>query len=84
MEKKNVINNKFFDLVAFLFSFLASFYRSIKLFFFWKKLAKKENIFFVFLDFIFRKWSSYFWMKPSIYKLTSFFWDTLKIIFKNK
>ena len=85
MNKKIVINNSFFDAIAFLLSFVFSFFRSIKLFFLNDvNNVKKENIFFIFLDFIFRKWSIYFWNKPSLYKLTWFFGDILNSIFKNK
>jgi len=73
MSKKIAINNSFFDLFAFILSFLLSFYRSIKIFFLKNIVTKKRNKFFNFLDFIFRKWSSYFWKKPSFYKITSFF-----------
>ena len=85
MLKKIVIKNVFFDVIAFILSFIFSFFRSIKLFLFndYKKF-KKENIFFHFLDFIFRKWSIYFWKKPSLYKITWFFGDTLNSTFKNK
>ncbi len=83
MGKKKDIHNSFFDLIAFGLSFILSFFRSIKVFFtnsIW--LKKRKSIFFDFLDFIFRKWSSYFWKKPSFYKITSFFWDILNSIFK--
>ena len=85
MSKKIVVNNSFFDAIAFILSFLFSFFRSIKLFFIndIKKVGNK-NIFFNFLDFIFRKWSLYFWNKPSLYKITWFFGDILNSIFKNK
>lgn len=83
MKEKVVIKNSFFDLIAFLISFIFSFFRSIKLFFI-SNSKSKNNIFFDFLDFIFRDWSKYFWKRPSVFKITSFFSDTLKYIFKNK
>ena len=85
MEKKKIINNSFFDMIALFLSFIFSFFRSIKIFFLSNnKSVKKENTFFNFLDFIFRKWGNYYWEKPSIYKLSSFFSDLLNSTFKNK
>lgn len=81
MGQKRKINNSFFDLLAFLISFLFSFFRSIKIIFIWGR--KKKNIFFNFLDFVFRKWTKYFWLKPSFYKIFSFFSDLLNFLFKN-
>jgi hypothetical protein len=75
-EKRNkeiIIFNSFFDVMAFVLSFIFSFFRSFKIFFLNKVIIKKQNIFFIFLDFIFRKWSLYFWKKPTLYKITSFF-----------
>jgi len=70
MKKEN-INNSFFDFIAFLLSLLINFFRSVVNFFTMKKI--KKNIFFNFLDFLFRIWPKYFWKKPTFYKLTSFF-----------
>jgi hypothetical protein len=85
MEKKKIVNNSFFDSIALLLSFVFSFFRSIKIFFSSNKnTTKKENLFFNFLDFIFRKWNIYFWEKPSVYKISSFFSDLLNSTFKNK
>ncbi len=71
--KKEKINNTFFDLIAFIYSFILNIFRSIKNFFTLKKI--KKNIFFDFLDFLFRSWPKYFWKKPTAFKLTSFFAD---------
>ena len=76
------INNTFFDLIAFILSFLLNIFRSIKNFFTLKKI--KRNYFFDFLDFLFRSWPKYFWKKPNTYKFTSFIADILNNIFKRK
>ena len=73
--KKEKIHNSFFDLIAFILSFLLNIFRSVINFITLKKI--KKNIFFNFLDFLFRVWPKYFWKKPSFYKITSFFWDIL-------
>jgi len=80
MSDKKIIHNKFFDLLSFLTSFFVSFFRSFFQLFSNKKI--KQNIFFDILDFIFRKWPKYFWKKPSLYKITAFFGDLLRYIFK--
>ena len=80
MDKKKVINNSFFDLLWFFLSFIICFFRSFKIIFL--NNFKKTNKFFDLLDFIFRKWSKYFWEKPSIYKLSSFVSDIINFIFK--
>ena len=76
------VNNTFFDLIAFIFSFILNFFRSIVNLFKLKKI--KKNIFFNFLDFFLRVWPKYFWKKPTFYKLTSFLWDMFNNIFKRK
>lgn len=73
--KKEKINNTFFDLIAFIYSFILNIFRSIKNFFTLKKI--KKNTFFDFLDFLFRSWPKYFWKKPTFYKFTSFIADIL-------
>jgi hypothetical protein len=83
MRKKYIIKNNFFDLIAFFTSFFFSFFKSFLLFFNILK-NKKNNIFFNFLDFMFRLWPKYFWKKPSFYKISSFFSDMLNFIFKVK
>lgn len=81
MVKKILIENMFFDIISLVISFIISFFRSIKLIFWWK-IKIWTNIFFNFLDFIFRKWTKYFWGKPSFYKITSFIADLLNFVFK--
>jgi hypothetical protein len=76
-----VIKNRFFDLIAFVLSFFLSFFRAFILFF-KKKSQKSKNIFFDFCDFVLRRWSFYFWEKPSFYKFTSFIGDVVNFIFK--
>ncbi len=73
--KKEIINNTFFDLIAFGLSFFINVFRSIIIFFTLKKI--KKNIFLNFLDFLFRTWPKYFWKKPTFYKFTSFIADIL-------
>ncbi len=77
------IDNKFFDLIVYIISLIASFFRSFFALFWFKKSIKK-GIFFESLDFVFRQWPRKFWAKPTIYKITSFLWDFIKNIFYNK
>jgi hypothetical protein len=72
MAEKKIIHNKFFDLIAFFFSFILSFFRSLKVLFTPKKIIIKENIFFQTLQFLLVNWPKYFWEKPTFYKLFSF------------
>jgi hypothetical protein len=71
-KEKKIIHNNFFDLIAFLLSFLLSFFRSILIFFSSHKI-KARNYFFDFFDFSFRIWGKYFWENPTWYKIGSFF-----------
>jgi len=80
--KKEKIHNTFFDLIAFILSIIANFFRSIKSIFTLQK--NKKNIFFNFIDFLVRIWPKYFWKKPTFYKFTSFIWDIFTTIFKKK
>lgn len=86
MKEKVLIKNSFFDLLALFVSFILSFFRSILLFFTFKKDKNKpkENILFNVFDFIFRKWPKYFWKKPNSYKITRIFSDILNFIFNTK
>lgn len=78
------IDNKFFDFIALFISAILSFFRSF-LALFWFKNKIKKWIFFEAMDFVFRVWPSRFWQKPTLYKISSFFWDFIKNIFyKNK
>jgi hypothetical protein len=72
MAQKKIIHNKFFDLIAFIFSFILSFFRSIKLLVLPKRRIKKQNILFQTLQFIIVTWPKYFWKKPTFYKIFSF------------
>lgn len=83
MNNKILIKNTFFDVFCLFLSFFLSFFRSIYILLFWNiDNIKIDNSFFSFLDFILRKWTFYFWKKPSLYKLTSLIWDILKNITK--
>jgi len=84
MSQKKIIHNKFFDLIAFIFSFIYSFFRSIKLLLLPNKKIKKQNIFFQTLEFLFVKWPKYFWEKPTFYKIFSFPGDIISYIFRKK
>jgi len=84
MAQKKIIHNKFFDLIAFVFSFILSFFRSIKLLISSKRTIKKQNIFFQTLQFLFVIWPKYFWSKPTFYKLFSFPGDFVTYIFRKK
>jgi hypothetical protein len=72
MAQKKIIHNKFFDLIAFFFSFILSFFRSLKLLFLAKNTIKNQNIFFQTLQFLLVIWPKYFWKKPTFYKIFSF------------
>lgn len=82
---KNKINieNKFFDLVGFIFSIFNTFIKSIILLIS-KKSFKIKTIFFDFFDFIFRLWPRYFWKKPTFYKIWRFLKDLLDFLFYRK
>lgn len=84
MNKKEKIDNKFFDIIAMIMSFTLSFFRSFKLLFTKNNSLKKQNIFFSSLEFIFRTWPKYFWKKPTLYKLFSFPGDLITYIFRKK
>jgi hypothetical protein len=83
MKNKVVLENHLFKIIALLISFILSFFRSLKLFFFNSSKIKK-NDFFNLLDFCFRKWTRYFWKMPNIYKLASLVRDIINFIFKKK
>jgi len=57
MNKKEKIDNKFFDILAMFLSFILSFYRSFRLLFTKNKIFKKNNTFFTTLEFIFQTWT---------------------------
>lgn len=80
MEK---IQNKFFDLIIFLMSFIVSFIRSILSIFWIKKNIKKWS-FFKSLDFLLRIWPNNFWKNPSFLKIWLFLSSGIKYIFYNK
>ena len=84
MKNRKEINNVFFDLIAMFISFFMNILRWFYIFFSQKKINMKINIFFNFLDFIFRKWTKYFWEKPSFYKLTSLLWDIINYLINKK
>lgn len=73
---KKKIHNSFFDLVSLALSIVWNAARSIGLLFSDRPI-KKDNRFFLLLDFIFRKWPVYFWKKPTLYKLCNFFPDLI-------
>ncbi|MCH2188786.1 hypothetical protein MK079_03085 [Candidatus Gracilibacteria bacterium] len=80
MKQKKVIHNSVFSLIAFGLSFLLGFFRSFVSFLGGKK--SRKNIFFSFLDFVFRRWPQSFWKKPSFYKLFCLPADLLNYVFK--
>lgn len=82
-KPNNQIENSFFDLIIIFWNFFLSSFNSISMFF-WNKKNIKNNSFFDILDFIFKIWPKYFWKNPTGYKLTTFFWDTIKYIFFRK
>jgi hypothetical protein len=82
MTEKKVINSKVFDILAFFWSFILSFFRSFKVLFSMKNNKVKNNYFFNTLIFIFKKWPIYFWKKPNLYKIFSFPADLINYIFK--
>ncbi|NDK08894.1 hypothetical protein EOM39_06685 [Candidatus Gracilibacteria bacterium] len=79
-ENKEKIENKFFDLIGFVFSFFNSILASFKLFFL-VNTPKVKTIFFDFFDFIFRLWPRYFWKKPTLYKIGRFIKDFIDFMF---
>jgi len=81
IPKREKIKNTFFDTISLILSFFWAIPRSIFLLFS-NTTEKKRNYFFDFLDFFFRVWPKYFFQKPSGIKLTSFFADFWKYLFK--
>jgi len=82
MQSSRPIKNSFLDTICLFLSFIVSFYRSVRLLVFPSKKPGKKNLFFDLLDFVFRLWPQYFWEKPTWLKLTSFFGDFVRHIFK--
>jgi len=82
--KKDLSNNSVINFIFLFISFIFSFVRSILLLFSSKNYKIRSNLFFDFLDFIFKIWPSYFWQKPNVYKIFSFPWDLLEYIFNKK
>lgn len=81
MIEKKKVKNYFFEIILLIISIFFAIFRALVLFF-WNKNLKNKNLFNNFLDFIFRKWPSYFWKKPSLYKLFSLPWHILNYILK--
>lgn len=77
------IDNKFFDIISFFLSAIASFYRSLLLLI-WRKTSVKRGVFFKWMDYFFRGWPDYFWKKPTWLKIWLFFALFIKHIFYNK
>ena len=77
------IENKFFDLVVFIFSFIISTFKSFFLLL-WINKSFKDSYFFRILDFIFIYWPKYFWSKPTIFKIFNFFADFINYVFYKK
>lgn len=82
MPEKKVINNKVFDIFAFILSIILNFFRSFNILFSFSGKKVKQNYFFDTLGFIFNKWPKYFWSKPTLYKIFSFPADLIHYIFK--
>ncbi len=81
MNKNKIkIENKFFDLIWFIYSFFYSSFKSVILFFS-RKNDKIKSMFFDFVDFIFRQWPKNFWKKPNLYKLGRFIKDLIDNLF---
>ncbi len=77
------IENKFFDIISLIISFIASAFRSFILLVTNKKSIKK-SYFFKTLDFIFVLWPKYFWKKPNTLKIFNYFADFIDYVFYNK
>ena len=83
MKNEKNINNSLFDIIALFLSFILCFFRGFYIFF--RKEGKiKNNIFFNFLDFMFRGWPNYFWRSPSLFKVTSFFSDIFNFLLNKR
>ncbi len=77
------IENKFFDLISLIISFITSSFRSFVLLVTNKKNIKK-SYFFKSLDFIFILWPKYFWKNPNSLKIFNFISDYIDYVFYNK
>lgn len=70
ISKKEKIDNKFFDLISYIISFILSSFRSLKILLWFKEIENKWK-FFKFFNFLFIIWPKYFWKKPNLYKIFS-------------
>jgi len=75
MEKKE--NNSFLNLIFLFISLILDFFRSFLLLFWIDNSKNKDNLFFDFLEFIFKLWPKKFWKNPSLYRFFSFFGDLI-------
>ena len=82
-SNKEKIDNKFLDLIAYFISLILSIFRSTKILF-WIKKVENTGLFFRFFNFLFIIWPRYFWEKPSLYKLFSFFEKFITYLFYSK
>ena len=80
--KKEKIDNKFLDLIAYMISFILSIFRSIKQII-WFRINNSWK-FFNFFNFLFIIWPKYFWKKPNAYKIFSFGEKFINYLFYNK
>ncbi len=73
----NKKENSFLKILFIFVSLFFDFFRSVLLIFWYKINNIESNLFFDFLEFIFKIWPRKFWEKPSLYRLFSFFWDLI-------
>jgi len=69
--------NSVLTILFLFFSLIIDFFRSLLLLFWYRPKNIDNNLFFDFLEFIFKLWPKKFWEKPSLYRLFSFFWDLI-------
>lgn len=81
---KKEINNSVINFFLLIVSFIFWFFRSIKLLFKTWNYKIKNNLFFDFLDYLFKIWPKYFWEKPNFYKLFSMPGQLIDYIFNKK
>jgi hypothetical protein len=83
MKKHN--DNSVLTIIFLFFSLVLDFFRSILLLFGVKTKKIENNLFFDFLEFIFKLWPKSFWENPSLYRFFSFFGDLIDyLILKNE
>lgn len=77
------VNNKFLDLLVLLISLISTTFKSLLLLLGIKKDMEKTYFLYSF-NFLWKIWPTYYWKRPTWYKIGTFLKDFLNHIFYNK